>query len=142
MRRIGILAVGKLKDPSLRSICEDYYRRCSGLLQVEERQLRDARSLHQALPSRAMVVALDERGTQLTSRQFAQHLTRWLQEQSAGVVFCIGGADGLHRQTIERAQLRLSFGKMTFAHRLVRLLLAEQLYRAVSIIEGAPYHRD
>jgi 23S rRNA (pseudouridine1915-N3)-methyltransferase len=140
VKTIQILTVGRRRrDQSLDPLCDDYYRRCSRRFKVQERQARDLRALLAALPPRGTLVALDERGQQLSSPSFARRLERWLA--APPLVFVIGGADGLDPATRERAAFLLSLGEMTFAHRLVRLLLAEQLYRAVSILEGAPYHR-
>ena len=142
MKRALILAVGRQKDAELRRLCEDYYRRCSRRLRVEEREVVDLAALGRALPRQdEMLVALDERGRQHSSRGFAALLRGWLEGPEQTVVFVIGGADGLNDELRRRADHLLSLGQMTFAHRLVRLLLAEQLYRAVSILDGAPYHR-
>lgn len=141
MKRITICAVGRLKELELRRACDEYYRRCSRRVKIVERELRDNAALQRALPQRCLLVALDERGTQLTSEQFAQKLQQWIAGPLEEVMFVIGGADGLGDPIRDRADLLLSLGSMTFAHRHVRLLLAEQLYRAVSILEGSPYHR-
>jgi len=136
-----ILAVGKLKEPCLEQSCEDYYRRCRRTLPISVKEVRDLAALRSALPERATLVILDERGGQVGSRDFATRLGRWL-ETPRPLVFVVGGADGLDDELRARADFLLSLGKMTFAHRLVRLMLAEQLYRAVSILEGSPYHRE
>jgi len=141
VRHAQIFAVGRLKEPLLRHACDDYYRRCHRTVVVEERELRDLAALKAALPDRATLVVLDERGEQLTSRAFAERLRGWI-EGASPLFFVIGGADGLDEEMRSRARLLLSLGRMTFAHRLVRLILAEQLYRAVSILEGSPYHRE
>lgn len=142
MKRALILCEGRLKEPGLRALCDDYYRRCARSLAIEERELKDLQALRGAIPERATAVVLDERGKPLSSRELAAELGRLIELPSSGpIVFVIGGADGLDDALRARATLCLSFGRMTFAHRLVRLMLAEQLYRAVSILEGAPYHR-
>lgn len=141
MREALILAVGKLRDPALEEACAEYYRRCRRTLRIAVKEVRDLAGLRTSLPARATRVVLDERGEQLTSREFAERLRRWLERPSP-LVFVVGGADGLNEEVRAEADLLLSLGKMTFAHRLVRLMLAEQLYRAVSILEGRPYHRD
>ncbi len=142
MKRALILCEGRLKEPGLRALCDDYYRRCSRSLAIEERELRDLAALRAAIPERATLCVLDERGRQLTSRELAAELGRLIELPSSGpLAFVIGGADGLDDAIRARATLLLSLGKLTFAHRLVRLMLAEQLYRAISILEGAPYHR-
>lgn len=142
MKRVTILAQGRQKDTQLGALCADYYRRCSRRMTVEEKQVRDLAALKAALPDRGVIVALDERGQQLTSRAFARRLQTWLEGPFPQLVFVIGGADGLDQAVRQRADLVLSLGPMTLAHRLVRVIWAEQLYRAVSIIDGAPYHRD
>ncbi|MFN6116058.1 MAG: 23S rRNA (pseudouridine(1915)-N(3))-methyltransferase RlmH [Flavobacteriales bacterium] len=86
------------------------------------------------------VVALDERGKLLDSRQFAAQLGTWRDQGSRQVAFVVGGAYGLDPSVRERADLVLSLSPMTFPHQLVRLLFAEQLYRATAILQGSPYH--
>jgi 23S rRNA (pseudouridine1915-N3)-methyltransferase len=100
----------------------------------------EAERLQQALPKQAYVIALDERGKDLTTVQIAQHLQQW-QHDTPSVAFLIGGADGLapELKTQARAQWRLS--SLTLPHGLVRVMLAEQLYRAWSLLQGHPYHR-
>ena len=142
MKSVTIYSVGKLKDAHLRGLCDDYYRRCSRGFSVQQRPLRDLCALKSALPRRGILVALDERGEQHTSRQLAANLRRWLDDPGPGVSVIIGGADGLDSELRQRADYLLSLGKLTFAHQLVQLMLAEQLYRAVSIMQGSPYHRD
>jgi 23S rRNA (pseudouridine1915-N3)-methyltransferase len=107
-----------------------------------ERLLRsEATRLRNALPAGAVAVALDERGEALTTRQFAQMLSRWLPE-GRDLAFLVGGADGLDPEIKRSAQVVLSLSAMTLPHQLVRVLLAEQLYRAVSLLRNHPYHRD
>lgn len=111
-------------------------------MQVEQREVKDLKAMRRALPDRdALVLALDERGRQRTSQQLAALLQGWLEGPASTAVFLVGGADGLDDELRRRADHLLSLSKMTIAHRLVHVLLAEQLYRAVSIIEGSPYHR-
>ena len=156
--RIGLLAVGRLKSGPIRVLFEDYVRRLRwplSITDVEERR----RLSHPALKEREgallldaletlirksphpIVIALDERGTAFTSTGFAQRLGSW-RDQSLEPLFIIGGADGLAQPVLDRAGLTLALGAMTWPHLLVRVLLAEQLYRAQSILEGHPYHRE
>jgi len=93
-----------------------------------------------ALKPGEKVVILDERGKTLTSPQFAAQLGSWRDQGVRDVVFVIGGAYGMDEEVRERAELVLSLSAMTFPHQLVRVLFAEQLYRAVSILQGSPYH--
>jgi 23S rRNA (pseudouridine1915-N3)-methyltransferase len=103
---------------------------------------QEATALLAAVPPAAKLVALDEGGKSLDSRAFSDRLLAWRDDGVAEVAFAIGGADGHGRKLVERATLRLAFGAMTWPHQLVRVLLAEQLYRAVTILTGHPYHRD
>lgn len=116
---------------------------------VERRKLppasrlaREAELFAAAIPKGAVVVALDERGKLLTSEAFAKRLGAWIDQGRGDAAFLIGGADGLSDAVRARADLVLSLGPMTWPHLLVRALLAEQLYRAFTIIGGHPYHRD
>ncbi len=101
----------------------------------------EAELLSRALPQGAVIVAMDERGKTPNSPEFADHLARWRDAGRADVAFVIGGADGLTPALRDRADMSLSFGRMVWPHMLVRVMLAEQLYRAASILAGAPYHR-
>lgn len=95
-----------------------------------------------ALPAGARFVALDEHGANLTSRVLAERLAAWRDQGVATLAFAIGGAGGLGRAVIERADAVLSLGALTWPHLLVRGMLLEQLYRAQQILAGHPYHRD
>lgn len=97
--------------------------------------------LNAAIPDGAALCVLDERGRQLTSPQFADRLAGWRDAGHRDVAFIIGGADGIDPALRDRADLAISFGKMVWPHMLARVMLAEQLYRAASILAGAPYHR-
>jgi 23S rRNA (pseudouridine1915-N3)-methyltransferase len=91
---------------------------------------------------RQIVVVLDERGRNLSSRDFAAQMGIWRDDGAAEIAFLIGGADGHDDGVRKRADLLLSLGALTWPHQLVRVLLAEQLYRAQQILAGHPYHRD
>ena len=155
--RIELLAVGRLKSGPILTLFEDYVRRIKWPLfvtEVEERRrllspalkdregelLLDGLDAVTRKSSHPFIVALDERGTAFTSPAFAERMGSW-RDQGLDPVFVIGGADGLAPPVLERASLTLSLGAMTWPHLLVRVLLAEQLYRAQSILEGHPYHR-
>lgn len=110
-------------------------------LPVPELREREGGLLLERIPAGAAVVALDERGTPLSSAKFAAKLGDWEQD-GRDIAFLIGGADG-HAETVRRrADLLLSFGAMTWPHLLVRGMLFEQLYRAQQILAGHPYHRE
>jgi 23S rRNA (pseudouridine1915-N3)-methyltransferase len=94
------------------------------------------------VPEKAVLVALDEHGKAVDSRAFAEFLRKWRDGGTPEVVFAIGGADGHGAAILGRSDLELAFGAMTWPHQFARLMLAEQLYRAVTILTGHPYHRD
>lgn len=101
---------------------------------------REAAALLAALPAQAFAVALDQDGEAADTAAFASRLTRWM-ESGRPVCFLIGGAEGLDRAVLERADARLSLGRLTWPHMLARVMLAEQIYRARSLAAGHPYHR-
>ena len=156
--RLTLLAVGRAKDGALRELYEDFAGRLQPrggplgpltLKEVEERRplapaelrRREAELLRAAIPAGARVIALDARGKALSSEDFAARLGRWRDEGVAETAFLIGGAEGLDGALRDGADLVLSLGAMTWPHLLVRVLLAEQLYRAQTILTGHPYHR-
>lgn len=104
-------------------------------------QKLEAERILAATPPQAMLVALDERGKQFSTVELSTHLARWMQE-GAQPCFVIGGADGLDASIKAHSDLLLGISKLTLPHGLVRVLLAEQLYRAVSLLKGHPYHRE
>jgi 23S rRNA (pseudouridine1915-N3)-methyltransferase len=107
-----------------------------------ERKKREAELLLAACPKGAVLVALDEHGKGLSSRDFAEVLGRWRDGGEAEIAFLIGGADGLDAGLLAQARLKIAFGAMTWPHLLARVLLLEQLYRAWSLLNNHPYHRD
>ncbi len=106
------------------------------------RKTEEAKVVAAALPPAGLVIALDERGKTLGSEDFAQRLARWRDDGKPAVSFIIGGADGLDPGFVKVADLTLSFSPLTWPHQLVRIMLAEQLYRATTILSGHPYHRE
>ncbi len=151
--RITLAAVGRLKAGPLRDLYQDYAGRLRWPLklhEVEERKAlppaelrrREGERLIAALPAGARLLALDARGKDLDSRGFAALLGRFQDEGLAELAFAIGGAEGLDEAVLARAERSLSLGAMTWPHMLARVMLAEQLYRAQSILDGHPYHRS
>ncbi|HEX5507789.1 MAG TPA: 23S rRNA (pseudouridine(1915)-N(3))-methyltransferase RlmH, partial [Pseudolabrys sp.] len=106
-----------------------------------KRMLEESIALANVIPAGAVTVLLDERGDSLDSATFAGRIAKWRVDNCPAVVFVIGGADGLAATLHQRATLRLSFGAATWPHQMVRVMLLEQLYRAVTILAGHPYHR-
>jgi 23S rRNA (pseudouridine1915-N3)-methyltransferase len=150
--RITLAAVGRWKRGPLPELFEDYRKRLSWPLSLKEVSARkplegaqliahEAELLAAALPEQATLVALDAGGKALSSEGFADTLGGWEDDGAAEVAFVIGGSDGLDPDLLARADLRLSLGAMTWPHMLVRVLLAEQLYRAQAIRQGHPYHK-
>lgn len=155
--RVHICAVGRLRSGPERDLLDDYLTRFdrtgrslglgpATVNEVEDRKgggmAAEAGLLDRAIPKGAVTVALDERGKLLTSPDFADLLGRWRDEGRGDAAFVIGGADGIAPELRQQADFKLSFGKMVWPHMLVRVMLAEQLYRAASILSGAPYHRE
>ncbi len=151
--RVLILAVGRLKSGPLAELQQLYTGRLTWPLEIREveerrtlsspeRKSREGELLLAALPAEALLVALDERGRQLASRDFAQQIGRWREAGTKTLAFALGGADGLAPEVLRRAALTLSLGPMTWPHLLARGLLLEQLYRAQQILAGHPYHRE
>jgi 23S rRNA (pseudouridine1915-N3)-methyltransferase len=108
---------------------------------AEKVRHKEGEQILKAIPDAAFVVALDEHGKYWNSIELSSQLESWLAGQSE-VVFLIGGADGLSEAVIKRADRVWSLSPLTLPHALVRVLLAEQLYRAWTLVQGHPYHRD
>lgn len=151
--RITLAAVGRDKSGPTRDLYQHYVKRLNwafSLREVEERKplpsaqlkLREADLLRDAIPKGSTLIALDERGKNLSSMEFAQMIGQWRDSGIQDLAFVIGGADGLDESLRATAVRSLSFGRMTWPHMMVRALLAEQLYRAQSILAGHPYHRE
>jgi len=139
--RLTVLAVGRLKEAWVQQGCAEYAKRVRGKLPLDLVEVKDDAELARKLPPRARLWALDERGTQLSSDSLAMTLTKSMNAGEHGIALVIGGADGLPRALVERADFVWSLGRLTLPHRLARLIVLEQLYRALSIIRGEPYHR-
>ena len=159
--RIAIAAVGRLKQGPERELAERYRKRAAdagrsvGLQSIdiveiresradnaERRMLEESIAIANVIPERAVSVLLDERGESVPSAAFAGHLQGWRAQDRPAVAFVVGGADGLAPGLRSKANLALTFGAATWPHQLVRIMLLEQLYRAVTILSGHPYHRS
>lgn len=154
--KLTLLAVGRLRAGPERVLIDDYLTRFErtgrglglpaiSVVEVEDRKgggmSSEAVLLDKAFPQNALLVTLDERGTVMPSPEFASKLGTW-RDAGRDVAFMIGGADGIDPSLRDRADVSISFGKMVWPHMLVRVMLAEQLYRAASILAGSPYHRE
>jgi len=157
--RLTICAVGRLKAGPERDLIARYAERLNAagrslalgpldVVEIEESRARrpEDRKAEEAgkllvAAGTAAIVLLDEHGASLASEAFAERITAWRDGGMPALAFLIGGADGHGEAVKAKAALTLSFGKMTWPHQIVRVLLAEQLYRAATIIAGHPYHR-
>ena len=141
--RLRILAVGRCRDPAVNELTRRYLERSSFPAELVELAPRgsEAEAILAALPAEGKIVGLDERGRDFSSADLAARLGRWRDEGERQATFVIGGADGIDAGVLARASLRLAFGRATWPHLLVRPMLAEQLYRAGTILAGHPYHR-
>jgi 23S rRNA (pseudouridine1915-N3)-methyltransferase len=157
--RLVVAAVGRLKRGPEHDLAERYRERAvnsgrtigiravtiseideSRARRAKDRVAEEAAALKSLIPAGAAVVALDERGESLASDALAQRLRRW-RDEGRDVALIIGGPDGLAPDLLAAADVRLAFGRATWPHPLVRIMLWEQLYRAIAILSGHPYHR-
>jgi 23S rRNA (pseudouridine1915-N3)-methyltransferase len=140
--KLLILAVGKLRDAWVADGCAEYAKRLRPRLPVEIAELKSDAELPGRIPPRYLRWVLDERGAQPSSRELATKLGQALHTGAPGIALCIGGPDGHSDELRQRADYLLGLSRLTLPHRLARLVALEQLYRAVSILDGSPYHRD
>ncbi|AJD43299.1 23S rRNA (pseudouridine(1915)-N(3))-methyltransferase RlmH [Rhizobium sp. SEMIA 4085] len=158
--RVGLFAVGRLKSGPEKDLAARYFDRFakagpaigleftrvaevaeSRAASAETRKREEAAMLQKTLTEGSILILLDERGKALDSEAFAKVLGNYRDQGKRDLVIAIGGADGLDPALYDRADMTLCLGKMTWPHQLVRTLIAEQLYRAVTILSGHPYHR-
>jgi 23S rRNA (pseudouridine1915-N3)-methyltransferase len=159
--KLTILCVGRLKDDAEAAIVERYIQRLSQIgaqlgfgpatvidlpesraRTPAERKAAEIEALRKRIPAGAQIFALDEHGRTLSSAEFSAKLREVRDFGLKNLCFIIGGPDGLDPDFVREADLTISFGRMTLPHGLVRAVLAEQLYRAATIIAGHPYHRE
>jgi 23S rRNA (pseudouridine1915-N3)-methyltransferase len=154
--KLHILAVGHKMPDWIAAGFDEYAKRMPPELRIELREIKpeprtggrtapsvmaaERQRIEAALPKGARLIALDERGRDWTTMQLADALPAW-QQDGRDVAFIIGGADGLDTELKARAELLLRLSSLTLPHGMVRVLLAEQLYRAWSITQNHPYHR-
>lgn len=157
--RLSVIAVGRLKDGPERDLCERYRERAVALgrslsligpdivelpeckaRRADERKRDEAASIL-GKHGGGLLIAFDERGRSIDSEDFSSRIAAARDGGTAAASFVIGGADGLADDIREKADLILGFGKLTMPHQIVRALALEQIYRAMTIIAGHPYHR-
>jgi 23S rRNA (pseudouridine1915-N3)-methyltransferase len=158
--RIVVAAVGRLKQGPERELAERYRKRAAqagrsvglqpiDIVEIRESRARDAArrmmeesiAIANVVPAHAVSVILDARGESLSSASLAGRLRDWRAEQVPALAVIIGGHDGLAPSLREKASLAIAFGATTWPHQLVRVMLLEQIYRAITILTGHPYHR-
>lgn len=155
--KLRVIVVGRDRGDALCDVASDYLTRLgrvfpTTLVEVKEEPARssnpvdrvraiEAERLEKALLPGERVVALDERGKEHTSVELAQRMSRWADEGRSSVAFLIGGPNGLDPALVAKADERWALSRLTLPHRLARVLLAEQLYRATTIMRGEPYHK-
>lgn len=158
--RMTIIAVGRVKPGPERVLMERYIDRAiatgrqiglTGFDVVElpesrassanARKSQEADAIRSALPEGAQMVVLDEHGKSLTSLKLSDTIARWRDDGKSVLALIIGGADGLDHELIKTASLSIAFSQFTWPHQIVRIMLAEQLYRVTTILTGHPYHR-
>lgn len=151
--RVTIAAIGKFKNSPEREIYNSYLKRIPWKIELKELEAKkgldglqlkatEAELLLSAIPKSTKIIALDEKGKNISSLELADIITNWQNEGTSSIAFIIGGADGLDESLRQKADFTLSFGKLTWPHMLVRAMLGEQIYRIYSIISGHPYHRE
>lgn len=159
--RVVLLAIGRMKKGPETELVERYLKRAGqagrqiGLRGIEIIEIRESRAadagkrmveesiaLANVIPEGAVTVMLDERGDNLGSADFADHMRKWRDAGVPAAVFIVGGPDGLAQSLREKAKLKLAFGAATWPHQMVRIMLLEQVYRAITILSGHPYHRE
>jgi 23S rRNA (pseudouridine1915-N3)-methyltransferase len=148
MIHITVVAVGRLKTSPLLSMIQRYTSLLHWKFQIKEIDSKEElktsfpEKFLSLIPKGSFLIALDEKGEDLSSPEFSQHVHNLQNHGKSHLCFIIGGADGLPTLLKEKSQKTISFGRATWPHMLVRLLLVEQLYRAQQILRGHPYHRE
>ncbi len=155
--KISIVNISNKMPDWITTACDEYLKRINHgkysckIIEVKadknpkktvlENMEAEAKKIEGSLPKSSYIIALDERGVSLDSIQFAHKLERISLENSS-ISLIIGGADGIHPELRDKADLKISLSKMVFPHALVRVIILEQIYRAISILENHPYHRE
>jgi 23S rRNA (pseudouridine1915-N3)-methyltransferase len=140
--KLCVVAVGRIKQRELRAVADDYLGRIRRYVRLEEIEVTSDAALERALPGETTIVALDPGGDALTSTAFAKKVEVWGRRGKGNVAFVIGGAEGIPEALLRSAEARLSLSSLTLPHRLARVVLFEQIYRAFTILRGEPYARE
>lgn len=156
--RVNLLCIGKTEDKEMKSLISYYLTRLPKHWNFDITELPDiknaknlspdllkkeeGKSFHNFIDNQDIVVLLDEKGKEFTSRGFAEKMNHWQNNSVKKLVFVIGGAFGFSEDIYQRANEKISLSKMTFTHQMIRLFFIEQIYRADQILQGKPYHND
>jgi 23S rRNA (pseudouridine1915-N3)-methyltransferase len=139
--KVLVRTVGKMRDRRLESVCQEYVDRARRHLPVAIEEVESDADLLRNLPAGAEVVALEPGGDAWTTAEFIKFIEHRMVQGTRAVVFLIGGAEGLTPATVKAARRRLSLSPLTLPHRLARVILCEQIYRALSALRGEPYNK-
>ena len=156
--KINLLCIGKTDDKEIKNLINYYLTRLPRHWNFEITEIPDVKNARNLTPdllkkeeaklflnqieNTDLVVLLDEKGRQFTSREFAQKLDSYQNNSIKKICFLVGGAYGFSEEMYQRAQEKISISKMTFTHLMIRLFFVEQIYRADQILQGKPYHND
>lgn len=151
-----ILTVGKIANQNLKQVCDIYIKRIAHYIPIElshvksekisrlsENEIKssEAKRLLQKVSARDYIIALDKEGVNYSSEEFARFIGQKITASAKTITFIIGGPLGLGEELVQKAQMKLSLSKMTFAHELSAVILLEQIYRAMTILRGGKYHK-
>ena len=144
--RFRFVWIGKTQDRNWRALQEEYFGRLSHFVKYEITEIREGASeeskrILENVNQSNFVCLLDVRGRQSTSHELAETIEKWQNRGLKEIVFVIGGASGVSREVVERADYSLSLSRLTLTHEMARVVLLEQLYRAFTIIKGFPYQK-
>ncbi len=157
--KISLIQIGKTQNSCLKKLMEDYFSRIKNYISFQLIEIPDFKKKNatkdmtffknkegqevvKKLTTSDFIVLLDENGKEFTSREFAGYLQKRMNAGTKNLVFVIGGAYGFSEELYHKANDKIALSKMTFSHQLIRLIFAEQLYRAMTIINNHPYHND
>lgn len=138
MLKIVIIQIGKTKEKELQSLIAEYQKRISPFANIETITVRDEREMKNKLRKSVYVIKLEDKGEEMTSEGFAQFIEQRKNQGDSRLVFLIGPPEGFRVDNLKEDKT-MSLSQMTFSHQTIRLLLAEQIYRAISILEGKPF---
>jgi 23S rRNA (pseudouridine1915-N3)-methyltransferase len=139
--KLLVRAVGRMRDKRLDEVCREYVDRVRRHLPIEVAEVDTDADLLRGLPVGTEIIALEPGGDAWTTPAFTAHVSKRMNGGQKAIAFLIGGADGLSREVVAKCDRRLSLSPLTLPHRLARVVLCEQLYRAISKIRGEPYDR-